>query len=102
MVDAIGPYLSLQDKNKLLELLKEFEELFDGTLGDWRTEPVSFELKEGAKPYHDRPYPVPNMCKQTTIKELNRLCELGVLEFRPTPEWASLSFIIPKTDQSVR
>ena len=40
-------HLSLQDQNKLLELLTEFEELFDGTLGDWNTKPVSFELKEG-------------------------------------------------------
>jgi hypothetical protein len=39
----------------------EFEELFNGTLGDWKTEPVSFELKEGAKPYHGRSYPVPNI-----------------------------------------
>ncbi len=38
-------HLSLQDQNKLLELLTEFEELFDGTLGDWNTEPVSFERK---------------------------------------------------------
>ena len=82
MVDATGPHLSLHDKNKLLELLKEFEELFDGTLHDWRTEPVSFELKEGAKPYHGRPYPVPKKRKETTIKELNRLCELGVMEFQ--------------------
>ena len=44
-------HLSPQDQSKLLELLTEFEELFDGTLGDWNTEPVSFELKEGSKPY---------------------------------------------------
>ena len=31
---------------KLLEVLTEFEDLFDGTLGDWDIEPVSFELKE--------------------------------------------------------
>ena len=96
MVDATGPQLSLHEKSKLLELLKEFEELFDGTLGDWITEPVSFELKEGAKPYHNRPYPDPKVRKETTIKELNRLYELGVMEFQPTSEWASLSFIIPK------
>ena len=77
MVDATELHLSLHDKNKLLELLKEFEELFDGTLGDWRTEPVSFELKEGAKPYHGRPYPVPKMRKETTIKELNRCVNWG-------------------------
>ena len=101
VVGATGPHLSLHDKNKLLELLKEFEELFDGTLGGWRTEPVSFELKEGAKPYHDRPYPVPKIRKETTIKELNRLRELGVMEFQPTSEWTSPSFLIPKSDQTV-
>jgi hypothetical protein len=95
-------HISLQDQNKLLELLTEFEELFDGTLGDWKTEPVSFELKEGAKPYHGRPYPVPKSRKETTIKELNRLCDLGVLEFQPDSEWASPSFITPKKDGTVR
>jgi hypothetical protein len=72
VVSANCTHLSLQDQNKLLELLIEFEELFDGTLGDWNTEPVSFELKESTKPYHDRPFPVPKSCKETTIKELNR------------------------------
>eukprot|EP00804_Cyclotella_cryptica_P026180 CCRYP_009767-RA/>CCRYP_009767-RA protein AED:0.33 eAED:0.33 QI:0/0/0/1/0/0/3/0/304 len=50
-------HLSRQDQNKLLEFLTEYEELFDGTLGHWNTEPVSLELKEGAKPYHGRPFP---------------------------------------------
>eukprot|EP00804_Cyclotella_cryptica_P028771 CCRYP_018716-RA/>CCRYP_018716-RA protein AED:0.36 eAED:1.00 QI:0/-1/0/1/-1/1/1/0/123 len=40
-------HLSLQDQNKLLELLTEYEELFDGTLGDWKTDHVSLQLKEG-------------------------------------------------------
>ncbi len=93
--------LSLQDQNSLLELLTEFEELFDGTLGDWNTEPVSFELKEGMKPYHGKAYPVPKSCKETTIKELNRLCDLGVLEFQPESEWASPSFITAKQDGTV-
>jgi hypothetical protein len=88
--------LCLQDQNKLLELLTEFEELFDGTLSDWKTDPVPFELKEGAKPYHGRSYPVPKAYKNTTIRELNRLVELGVVEFQPGSEWASPSFIIPK------
>ena len=62
-------HLSLHDQNKLLELHTEYEELFDGTLGDWNTVPLSFELKEGTKPYHDRPYPVPRIHKETLIKE---------------------------------
>ena len=35
------PHLSLQDQNKLLVLLTDYEELFDGTLDDWDTELVS-------------------------------------------------------------
>ncbi len=67
-------HLSLQDQNMSLELLTEFEEHIDGTLGDWNTEPISLELKEGTKPYHGRAYAVPKSCKETTIKELNGLC----------------------------
>eukprot|EP00804_Cyclotella_cryptica_P010824 CCRYP_008760-RA/>CCRYP_008760-RA protein AED:0.09 eAED:0.26 QI:0/0/0/1/0/0/2/0/511 len=95
-------HLSLQDQNKLLELLTEYEEIFDVTLGDWNTDPVSLELKEGVKPYHGRLFPVPKIHKEMIIKELNRLCELGVLEFQPASEWASPTFIIPKKDNTVR
>ena len=101
VVNANCTHLSLQDQNKSLELLTEYEELFVGTLGDWNTEPVFFELKEGTKPYHGRPFPVPKSHKETTMKELNRLCELGMLEFQPASEWASPSFIIPKKDNTV-
>ncbi len=38
------------EKNKLLDLLKKFEPLFDGTLGHWRTKPVSFQLMDGVTP----------------------------------------------------
>ena len=37
-------HLKPEAKLKLLELLIEFEDLFDGTLCDWKTEPLSFEL----------------------------------------------------------
>ncbi len=45
-------HLSADQAKKLLQLLKKYEPLFDGTLGDWKTKPVSFQLKEGASPYH--------------------------------------------------
>ena len=43
-------HLTVLQKNKLLRTLLAFKELFDGTLGDWQTEPVSFRLKPGSKP----------------------------------------------------
>ncbi len=60
--------LSPSQQEKLLEVLIEFEDLIDGTLCDWKTEHVSFELKEGARPNHGRPYPVPKVHKETLIK----------------------------------
>jgi hypothetical protein len=56
--------LNPEGQSQLLEVLLEFEDLFDGTLGDWKTEPVSFELKEGSKPYHGRAYPIPQNIMQ--------------------------------------
>jgi hypothetical protein len=71
--------LSPLEQAKLLEVLEEFEDLFNGTLGDWDTEPVSFELKEGAKPYHGRAFPIPKVHKETIMTEIKRLTEIGVL-----------------------
>jgi hypothetical protein len=45
-------HLSADHQKKLLQLLKKYESLFDGTLGDWKTKPVSFQLKKGVSPYH--------------------------------------------------
>ena len=95
-------HLSDDQRHKLLELLETYEELFDGTLGDFQTEPVSFELKEGAKPWHGRAYPVPHIHLQTLKKEVERLCKIGVLEWQPASEWASPTFIIAKKQGTVR
>ncbi len=95
-------HLSADQQKKLLQLLKKYELLFDGTLGDWKTKPVSFQLKEGASPYHNRAFPVPKIHKDTLIKEVERLVKLGVLVRQPASEWASPSFIIPKKNRTVR
>jgi hypothetical protein len=69
-------HLSMPHCNSLLALLLKFEELFDGTLGDWKLPPVSFELKESAKLYHGRPYPIPKIHKAALMKEINCLVSI--------------------------
>ena len=96
------PHLNPVEQGNLLGLLEEFEDLFDGTLGDWDTKPVSFEVKEGIKPYHGRAFPIPQVHKETILKEVKRLVKLGVLEWQPSSEWASPSFIQPKKNGTVR
>ena len=44
--------------NELLKLLEKFEELFNGTLGTWKKDPVDFELKKDANPICPILYPV--------------------------------------------
>jgi hypothetical protein len=94
-------HLSTDQQKKLLQLLKKYESLFDSTLGDWKTKLVSFQVREGVSPHPGQASPVPKIHKDTIIKEVERLCELGVLERQPASEWALPSFIIPKKDRTI-
>jgi hypothetical protein len=74
-------HLQASDREKLLSVLLKFESLFDGTLGDWNLPPASFELKEGIKPYHGRPYPILRKHKAVLMKKIKQLCSIGVLKW---------------------
>ena len=59
---------------------KDFEELLGGTLGDWDCNPVLLQLKEGAQPYHGRPFPIPKKHVETLKKENPKTIRLGSFE----------------------
>ena len=73
-------HLNEMEKNLLYNLLIKFADIFDGTLGEWRKDPVDFELIDGAHPHSQRNYPIPHLYKEVFKKELDRLEKLGVLE----------------------
>ncbi len=73
-------HLEPSQQEKLLSLLLDYESLIDGTLGDWNRPPISIKMKEGAKPYHGRPYPIAQIHKATLMKEINWLESIGVLK----------------------
>ena len=95
------PNLEPSQRDILLSLLLNYESLFDGTLGDWNRPPISIEMTDRAKPYHYRPYPIPQIHKATLMKEINRLMGTGVLKRQSSSQWASLTFIIPKKDMTL-
>jgi hypothetical protein len=95
-------HLESSQQEKLLSLLLDYKLLFDGTLSNWNRPPVFIKMKEGAKPYHGRPYPIPQIHKATLMKEINRLESIGVLKRQSSSQWASPTFIIPKKDITVR
>jgi hypothetical protein len=63
-------HLTASNRENLLSVLFKFELLFNGKLGDWNLTPVTFELKEGMKPYHGRPYPILHKHKALLMKEI--------------------------------
>ena len=86
--------LTKNEQSQLLQLLHKYNSLFDGSLGTWKTSPVELELKEGAKPYHGRPYPVPMSQEKKLKDEIKRLEKYGVLRRINHSEWGMPSFTI--------
>ena len=95
-VVAVYIWLAEEERGKLLNLLKKFPELFDGTLGTWKNETLSIQLKPGVKPYHARSFPIPKCYELTLKQEVERLVQLGVLKKVNRSEWAAPTFIILK------
>ena len=95
-------HLSIEQRNDLFILLNKHKSLFDGTLGEWDTPPVSLEVKPGERPFHGKAYSIPHVYEQTLKKEVQRLIDIGVLEKCSDSEWASPTFIIPKKNGTVR
>jgi hypothetical protein len=90
-------HLEKSQQDELRALLFKHFKLFDGQLHTYNGPKVDIELQEGAKPVHRRAYPCPRIHLETYKKELDRLCEVGVLERVSGPtEWASPAFIVPK------
>ena len=63
-------HLTMTQQNNLLKLLHKSEEMFDGTLGTCKTDPVEFKLKEYDNPFYLQPYPVPKIHEAMFKKEV--------------------------------
>ena len=95
-------HLNPRQREMLYTLLITYKDIFDVDLGEWKTDPVDLELKEGAEPHSQQHYPIPRIHRDVFKKYLDRLVKLGVLERTNESEWGSPTFIIPKKDGTVR
>lgn len=96
-------HLTDEQQQHLLHVLKANAKLFDGSLGCYPNRQFKIELKADAVPYHcERPYPVPVSVRQVFKDELDRQCELGILEKVYESEWGMPMMVIPKKDGSIR
>ena len=79
----------------LLSCLKRYKDIFDVNLGEWTGPLVEIHIKEEAKPYHARAFPILVIRIESFKKYLDRLVAIGVLIEINFSEWAALSFVIP-------
>ena len=96
------PLISKSDREAIYRVLKKYEILFDGQLGRYTGPPHTIHLKDGATPYHGKPYKIPQIYEAQLKAEVERLVKIGVLKRVNHSEWGTPCFIIPKKDQTVR
>ena len=94
--------LTDDEKVSLLRVLEAHPTLFGGGLGEIKCKPVHLEIKKDAKPYHSRAFPVPQAYERGTKKEIDRFCEIGVMERSHDSEWAAPTFIQKKKTGDIR
>jgi transposase InsO family protein len=99
-------HLPLHQQNMLHDLWNDYQDLFQGNLGEWPDEEIDIELLPDSSPYHCvRPIRIPRIHYETIKKEVDRLLSINVLQEVPIEEagpWCSPSFIVPKKDGKVR
>jgi hypothetical protein len=64
--------LTEEPQTQLWQFLNKYENLFDGTLGNWKGADYRIELREGVKPYHAKPYSVPRPSSRSRTFSKNR------------------------------
>ena len=94
--------MNAEERTLLLILLEYFEDLFDGTLGNWATEPVDLEINPYSKPFNSRYYPVPRINKETSRKDLKSPVEIGGLTPVQQIQYGTPVFIFPKKEGTLR
>jgi hypothetical protein len=95
-------HLTMDEKQILGKTLKKIPTLFGGGLGMLNIKPARLELIDGAKPYHARPFPVPQSLEATTKAEMKRLTDIDVFNRSSDYEWAAPKFIQAKKTGDVR
>jgi hypothetical protein len=63
-------HLCERRRDRLHTTLKRHEELFDGSLGKWNMQDYDIELQPDTKPYHVKPFPIPQAYRATLKMEV--------------------------------
>ena len=93
---CVPAHLKNNEKKQLLDLLFEYEHMFQGRLGHLPGKPVHIDIRPGAKPFYGRAFSVPKAYEKLLRDEIQRLLDLGVLRRANISEWAALHLEYPR------
>ena len=76
--------------------------MYEGAIRTLNIEPVHFELKPNATPFHAKPFPIPKAYENLTKEECGRFEKDTIWHHTLDSVWAAPSFIVPKKTGDVR
>eukprot|EP00957_Ditylum_brightwellii_P114593 8738052-Ditylum_brightwellii.AAC.1 len=98
-------HLSQSQKDNLLSMLWNHQQMFDGTLGKYPHKEFHIDINPDAKSVYSRPYSIQRIHLDTFKRELEHLVKIGVLVPQNESERASqpLSYLrrMVESDESV-
>ena len=97
-VARMQTHLTSEQQEKLARVLRQYTRLFDNKLDTYPHSKLHLDLEPGSTPVHSCPYAVPKVNEEVFKKELEHLCEIGVLEYAGASEWAAPTMGIAKKD----
>ena len=95
-------HLTSEQQLQLAKILEAYPDMYEGAIGTLNIEPVHFELKANAVPYHAKPFPIPKAYENLTKEECKRFEQDKIWHHTINSVWAAPSFIVPKKTGDVR
>ena len=99
--NGVPTHLKKAKKKQLLDLLFDYEHMFQGRLACLPGKPVHIDLHARAKPFHGCTFSVPKAYKKLLCNKIQCLLDLGVIRHPYISEWAAPSFGVPKRNQQI-
>ena len=88
-------------RDRIVSLLEDFQDLWNGELGHIKATQHRIELTPGAKPVYQAPYRAGHNTRELEKREVDRMLAAKVIE-QAQSEWASPVVIVPKKDGTHR
>ena len=103
----IGDYWSEEQTTKIVDLLKEFQDVFAWDYKDLKglvaeMGEMKIDIKPDARLVNKRPYKLAHKYKEIVKKEIDNMLTVGIIYPMDQSEWASPMVIQPKNHDSTK